>query len=269
MKNITHQQYIKHHLNHLQFDLNSWNWVKPEDITSFWVINIDSLFFSTLIGSLFLIIISYITKSATVSVPNKLQTIAELIVLFIYNNVKDIFHETNILIAPVSMTVFIWILLMNIMDLIPVDIFPYIANYFFGLSELRIVPSADVNITCSMALNIFVLTIYYSIQINGTMGFILKLLRQPFNHPVCIPLNLILEIVSLLSKPVSLSLRLFGNMYAGELIFILIAGLLPWWFQWILSLPWAIFHILIVTLQAFIFMILTIIYLSSAYDTHH
>lgn len=268
MKN-TSQQYIKHHLNNLQFDLNTWDWVQPENVTSFWVINVDSLFFSTLVCILFLGITSYIVKLATVSVPNKLQICVELIILFVRRNVQDMFHGTNMLIAPISMTVFIWILLMNTMDLIPIDLLPHMANYFFGIQELRVVPSADINITCSMALNVFILVIYYNIRINGIIGFISKLLLKPFSHPICIPINFVLESISLLSKPVSLSLRLFGNMYAGELIFILIAGLLPWWFQWILSLPWAIFHILIITLQAFIFMVLTIIYLSSAYDTHH
>lgn len=267
--NNTNQQYIKHHLNNLQFDLKIWSWVTSENSTSFWVINIDSLFFSILLGTIFLFTASYIIKSATVSNPNKLQSGMELIVLFVHQNVKDMFHGNNILITPIAIIVFIWILLMNAMDLIPVDLFPYIANYFIEISELRIVPSSDINITCSMALNIFILVIYYNIKINGIVGFMLKLLRQPFKHPLCIPLNLILEVIALLSKPISLSLRLFGNMYSGELIFILIAGLLPWWMQWILSLPWAIFHILIIVLQAFIFMVLTIIYLSSAYDKHN
>lgn len=268
MKN-TSQQYIKHHLDHLQFDLSTLSWVKTENVVSFWIINVDSLFFSILLGLLFLGSMSYIVKSATIFDPNRSQIAIELIILFVYRNIKDIFHGTNILIAPISMTVFIWILLMNSMDLIPIDLFPNIANYFFGVQKLRIVPSADINITCSMGLNIFILTLYYNIKINSAVGFISNLLRHPFDHFLFIPLNFILEIVSLLSKPISLSLRLFGNMYAGELIFILIAGLLPWWFQWILSMPWAIFHILVVILQAFIFMILTIIYLSSAYNTHH
>ncbi|PLK58831.1 F0F1 ATP synthase subunit A, partial [Candidatus Palibaumannia cicadellinicola] len=133
---------------------------------------------------------------------------------------------------------------------------------------LRVVPSTDINITLSMALGVFVLIIYYSCSTKGLITFIKDLTMQPFNHPIFIPINFILESVSLLSKPVSLALRLFGNMYAGELIFILIAGLLPWWSQWILNVPWAIFHILIITLQAFIFMILTIVYLAMASEKH-
>lgn len=137
-----------------------------------------------------------------------------------------------------------------------------------GVPYLRVVPSADVNITMSMALGVFFLILYYSIKVKGISGFVKELTLQPFNHPAAIPVNFILETVTLISKPVSLGLRLFGNMYAGELIFILIAGLLPWWSQWILSVPWAIFHILIITLQAFIFMVLTIVYLSMAQEDH-
>lgn len=262
------QQYIKHHLNNLQFDLRTWHWVQPNDIKSFWVLNLDSLLLSIFLGVLFLIIMTYVIKSATITIPGKLQTFVELVILFIDENIKNIFHGSNKLIAPLSMTIFIWVFCMNAMDLIPIDILPYLANKFLGLSVLRIVPSADINVTCSLALSVFILTIFYTIKINGIIGFFSRLLYHPFNNTLLIPLNFILETIGLLSKPLSLSLRLFGNMYAGELIFILIAGLLPWWLQWLLSLPWAIFHILIIILQAFIFMVLTIIYLSSAHNSN-
>lgn len=261
------RKYIGHHLYNLQFDLKNFSWVYSENISSFWILNVDSIFFSGVLCILFLLVGSYVAKSATLYSPNKLQIFIELVILFIDKNVKDMFHGQNKLIAPLSMTVFIWISLMNIMDLLPVDILPYIAYHVLGIPYLRIVPSADINVTFSMALSIFILVIYYNIYVNGMRGFIKKLIYHPFNHPVCIPFNFVLEVINLLSKPVSLSLRLFGNMYAGELIFVLIAGLLPWWFQWILSVPWAIFHILIVILQAFIFMVLTIIYLSTAHDS--
>jgi F-type H+-transporting ATPase subunit a len=153
------------------------------------------------------------------------------------------------------------------MDLIPIDFLPHVAG-MLGISHLRVVPSADVNITMSMSLGVFLLVLFYSFKIKGPLGFAKELTLQPFNHWAFIPINFILEMVTLISKPVSLGLRLFGNMYAGELIFILIAGLLPWWSQWILSVPWAIFHILIITLQAFIFMVLTIVYLSQASEDH-
>ncbi|URJ25098.1 F0F1 ATP synthase subunit A [Candidatus Blochmannia ocreatus (nom. nud.)] len=264
----SYQEYIGHHLHHLQFDLSTFSWLESGDSSHFWILNIDSIFFSILLAVLFVLVGSVVAKSATYGVPNKLQTFIELLILFVDNNVKDMFHGNSKLIAPLSMTVFVWVFCMNIMDLVPVDFLPYIAQNVLGVSALRIVPSADVNITSSIALSIFVLIIYYNICTNGIIGFLKRLGCHPFSHPMCIPINLILEIISLLSKPVSMSLRLFGNMYSGELIFILISALLPWWGQWILSLPWSIFHILVITLQAFIFMVLTVIYLSIAHDPY-
>lgn len=208
-----------------------------------------------------------VAKNATSGVPGKLQTAVELVVGFVDSSVRDMYHGKSKVIAPLALTVFVWVFLMNLMDLIPVDFLPFIGAHL-GLPALRVVPTADVNVTLSMALGVFILILFYSIKMKGVGGFVKELTMQPFNHPVFIPINLILEGVSLLSKPVSLGLRLFGNMYAGELIFILIAGLLPWWSQWVLSLPWAIFHILIITLQAFIFMVLTIVYLSMASEEH-
>lgn len=262
------REYIGHHLYHLQFDLSTFSLLRSENISSFWVLNVDSMFVSTILAILFLLVFGRLAKVATCEAPTKLQVFIELIILFINNNVKDIFHGKNKLIAPLSMTVFVWIFLMNVMDLFPIDFFPIISKCTLGLPALRIVPSADINITSSIALSVFVLVIYYNIRINGICGFIKGLVYHPFSHPTCIPINFILEVVSLLSKPVSLSLRLFGNMYSGELIFVLISAVLPWWGQWVLNLPWAIFHILIVILQAFIFMVLTVIYLSSAHDPH-
>ncbi|MFC0229018.1 F0F1 ATP synthase subunit A [Serratia aquatilis] len=252
---LTPQEYIGHHLTHLQVG------------TGFWSINVDSMFFSVVLGVVFLAIFRKVAKNATSGVPGKLQTAVELIMGFVDNSVKDMYHGKSKVIAPLALTVFVWVFLMNMMDLIPVDFLPHLGT-MAGLPALRVVPTADVNITLSMALAVFVLILFYSIKMKGIGGFAKELTMQPFNHPVFIPINLILEGVSLLSKPVSLGLRLFGNMYAGELIFILIAGLLPWWSQWILSLPWAIFHILIITLQAFIFMVLTIVYLSMASEEH-
>ena len=253
---LTPQEYIGHHLTQFQVG------------TGFWSINVDSMFFSVLLGVVFLAVFRKVAKNATSGVPGKLQTAVELIVGFVDNSVKDMYHGKSKVIAPLALTVFVWVFLMNLMDLIPVDLLPLIGERYLGLPALRVVPTADVNITLSMALAVFVLILFYSIKMKGIGGFVKELTMQPFNHPVFIPINLILEGVSLLSKPVSLGLRLFGNMYAGELIFILIAGLLPWWSQWMLSLPWAIFHILIITLQAFIFMVLTIVYLSMASEEH-
>ncbi|RLM22473.1 F0F1 ATP synthase subunit A [Brenneria alni] len=259
----TPQEYIGHHLTHLQVG------------TGFWSINIDSMFFSVALGILFLLIFRRVAKNATSGVPGKLQTAVELIVGFVDTNVRDMFHGKSKLIAPLALTIFVWVFLMNLMDLLPIDFLPQVWAGIYSIlgydpthAYLRVVPSADVNITLSMALGVFALVLFYSIKMKGVGGFVKELTMQPFNHPVFIPINLILEGVSLLSKPISLGLRLFGNMYAGELIFILIAGLLPWWSQWLLNVPWAIFHILIITLQAFIFMVLTVVYLSMASEEH-
>lgn len=253
---ITPQEYISHHLTQLQIG------------TGFWSINIDSMFFSVILGALFLVIFRCVAIKATSGVPGKLQTAVELVVGFVDSSVRDMYHGKSKVIAPLALTVFVWVFMMNLMDLLPIDLLPYIGEHIFGLPALRVVPTADVNITLSMALGVFILILFYSIKMKGVGGFVKELTMQPFNHPLFIPINLILEGVSLLSKPVSLGLRLFGNMYAGELIFILIAGLLPWWSQWLLNVPWAIFHILIITLQAFIFMVLTIVYLAMASEKH-
>ena len=252
---LTSQEYITHHLKFLHAG------------DGFWSINVDSMAVSVFLGVLLLFLFRLAVKQVTTGVPGKFLCFVEIVLEFVDGTVKDIFHGKNALIAPLALTIFGWVFLMNFMDLIPVDFLPEAAKHL-GIGHFRVVPSADVNITISMALGVFFLILFYSIKIKGVSGFVKELTLQPFNHWAFIPLNLILEGVTLISKPVSLGLRLFGNMYAGELIFILIAGLLPWWSQWILSVPWAIFHILIITLQAFIFMVLTIVYLSQASEDH-
>lgn len=251
---LTTQAYIKHHLENLQVG------------SGFWTFNIDSLFFSVLLGVVFLWIFRRVAKKATSGVPGKLQCFIEIIIGFIDGNVREVFNGKSRLIAPLALTIFVWVFLMNLMDLLPVDFLPYAAQ-LSGIPYLRVVPTADVSVTMSMSIGVFFLIIIYTIKSKGGIGFVKEYTLHPFNHWVFIPVNLILEVVTLCAKPISLGLRLFGNMYAGELIFILIAGLLPWWSQWMLSLPWAIFHILIITLQAFIFMVLTIVYLSMASAT--
>lgn len=248
------QGYITHHLHHLQAG------------SGFWTFNIDSLFFSIVLGAVFLFVFYRIAIKATSGVPGKLQCAIEMVIEFVDNTVKDMFSGKNKLIGPLALTVFIWILLMNTMDLIPVDFLPYVTQKM-GVPYLRVVPTADVNITMSMSIGVFLLILIYTFKYKGIKGFIKDYTLHPFNHWAFAPINFVLEMVSLLAKPISLGLRLFGNMYAGELIFILIAALIPWWSQWILSLPWAIFHILIIVLQAFIFMVLTIVYLSMASAT--
>lgn len=263
----TPQEYIVHHLNHLQIDLHTFKLVTSRTESSFWVLNIDSIFFSVLLGIGFLMFFRLVARKITSGVPCKIQAFVELIFSFVNNNVSDLYRGTDKLIAPLALTIFVWVFLMNLMDLLPIDLIPYIGDYLLKLPALRVVPSADINITLSMALGVFVLIIFYSIKSKGTNGFFKTLTMHPFKHPLCIPVNIILEGVNLISKPISLGLRLFGNMYAGELIFVLIA-LLPWWSQWLLSTSWAILHILIITLQAFIFMVMTVVYLAMASEEH-
>lgn len=250
---LTSQEYISHHLHHLQSSSEH----------SFWVFNLDSLFFSIFVGVLFLGLFYFVGRKATTGVPGKLQCAVEMIFDFVDKTVKEMYQGKNKLIAPLALTVFVWIFLMNLLDLVPVDFIPEFGK-LLGLGYLRVVPTADVSTTMAMSLGVFVLIIFYTFKYKGVKGFMREYMLHPFNHWAFAPINLVLELVGLLAKPISLGLRLFGNMYAGELIFILIAALLPWWSQWVLSLPWAIFHILIISLQAFIFMVLTIVYLGMA-----
>lgn len=231
-----------------------------------YTLNLDSLGFTVVLGALFLVLFRLAAKRSTSGVPSKFQCLVEMIFQFVQKTVGDIFKRKSALIAPLSLTVFMWIFLMNLMDLLPIDLLPELAKSL-GVPYLRVVPSADANITLSMAVGVFCLIFVFSFRNVGVLGFLKSITLHPFNHWAFIPVNFVLEGVSLLSKPISLGLRLFGNMYAGEMIFILIALLPLWWIQWVLNVPWALFHILIVTLQAFIFMVLTIVYLSMASES--
>ena len=270
---LTSSQYIKHHLTNLTYGQHtdgSWglaHTAQEAKEMGFWAIHVDTLGFSILLGALFLLIFSKAAKYATSGVPGSLQNFVEWVIEFIDDNVKSSFTGKNNFVGALGLTVFVWILLMNAMDLVPVDFLPYIAN-LMGVHFLKVVPTTDPNATMGMALSVFGLTLFYSFKIKKPSGFFAELAFHPFPKYM-FPVNFLLEGVSLIAKPISLGLRLFGNMYAGEMIFILIA-LLPWYMQWTLSLPWAIFHILIVVLQAFIFMVLTIVYMDMAYtvDEH-
>lgn len=239
----------------------------------FWALNVDTFAVSLVLGIVFLGFFYSIAKKVQQGVPGGAQNFVEWIIEFIDGSVRGSFTSRNALVAPLAMTVFLWIFLMNLMDLIPVDYVPYLAESM-GLAHFKVVPSTDPNATIGMALGVFFLVLFYSIKVKGFGGFSKELALMPFQSKntlvqvLFMPVNLLLEGVNLIAKPVSLALRLFGNMYAGEMIFILIA-LLPFYAQWTLSLPWAIFHILIVTLQAFIFMTLTIVYLDMAHQEHH
>jgi F-type H+-transporting ATPase subunit a len=240
----------------------------------FWVWHVDTLAWSIGLGILFLWIFRSVAKKATTGVPGKMQAFVELVVGFVNENVTSTFHGKSALIAPLSLTIFVWVLLMNLMDLVPVDVLPMIAGavgqYGFGMDPhdvyMKAVPTTDLNLTAALALGVFILIIYYSLKMKGIGGFTKELTMQPFGHWAFIPVNFILETVTLLARPLSLALRLFGNLYASELIFILIAtiGL----FQLPLHFAWAVFHILVLPLQAFIFMMLTIVYLSLASEDH-
>jgi F-type H+-transporting ATPase subunit a len=267
-------EYIQHHLTNLQVCRQDGEWVWNECAGNFWSINVDSMAFSLILGFVFLYIFRKVAKNATTGRPGKLQAAIELVIGFIDTSVRDAFHGHNKVIAPLSLTIFMWVFLMNLMDLIPVDWLPTAAGAI-GIPYLKVVPTTDVNVTFAMSISVFLLTIFYSIKIKGAGGFLKELTFHPIAPPtrgigliaapLVIAFNFVLEGVSLIAKPISLSLRLFGNMYAGELIFILI-GLLGL-YQIPFHFGWAVFHILVITLQAFIFMMLTIVYLAQAHDT--
>jgi len=279
----TSAEYIKHHLTNLTYGqfpqghehAGHWGFAhSAEEAASFgfWSINVDSMLFSIGLGVLFLWGFHKAAKVATSGVPAGWQNFVEWVVEFIDESVRGSFSGQNKLIAPLALTIFIWVFLLNVMDLIPVDWLPWVAG-LMGVGHLKVVPSTDPNITFGLSLTVFALVLYYSVKMKGLGGFFSELAFQPFPK-FLMPINLLLEGVTLIAKPISLALRLFGNMYAGEMIFILIAlmyggSLLLGAFGGLLQLGWAIFHILIITLQAFIFMTLTIVYLDMASQEHH
>ena len=258
MSELSTADYISHHLSFLKTG------------EGFSGIHIDSLFFSIVSGIIFIYFFHKAAKKATSGVPGKWQCFVEMLVEWVNGVVKDNFHGPRNVVAPLALTVFCWVFIMNSIDLIPVDFLPQLAN-LFGIHYLRAVPTADISATLGMSICVFFLIIFYTVKSKGFGGLVKEYTLHPFNHWAFIPVNFILETVTLLAKPISLAFRLFGNMYAGELIFILIAVMysanmaiaalgIP------LHLAWAIFHILVITLQAFIFMMLTVVYLSIAYN---
>ncbi len=250
---LTTTAYINHHLTNL-------NWGE-----GFWTFHLDTLIVSWILGLFFILLFAKAAKHATSGVPGGLQNFVEVLIDFVNQQVKDTYHGKSELVAPLALTIFVWVLLMNLMDLLPVDLLPYAASSV-GVHHLKVVPTTDPNLTLAMSLSVFLLTIFYSFKIKGAGPLGKEIFCQPFG-PWFFPFNMLLRLVDECAKPVSLGLRLFGNLYAGELIFILIA-LLPWWIQWPLGWMWAVFHILIVVLQAFIFMMLTIVYISQAHEAH-
>ena len=264
--------YIQHHLQNLTFGkhpINGWSLAHSAEEASdmgFWAIHLDTMGWSIAMGLLFIWLFRKAGKAATTGVPGGLQNAVEMVFEFVEDMVKGAFKGHNPIIAPLALTLFVWILFMNTLKILPVDYGPVLFSKL-GVDYMKIVPTTDVNATLGLALGVFCLILYYSFKVKGVGGFAKELSLTPFNHWALIPFNLLLEIVALLVKPFSLAMRLFGNMFAGEVIFILIA-MLPFWAIWVLDVPWAIFHILIVTLQAFIFTVLSVVYLSSAHEHH-
>ena len=267
----TAKEYIEHHLTNLTLGVHPENGLSFAHNAAearemgFWAIHVDSMFWAIGLGALFCWIFKRVADNIHSGVPSGIQNGVETVIEFVDTSVKESFHAKNELIAPLALTVFMWILLMNTMDLVPVDWIPTLATVF-GVHYMKVVPTTDINVTFGMSLSVFALILYYSVKVKGAGGFFAELAFQPFPKWM-FPANLLLEGVGLIAKPLSLALRLFGNLYAGELIFILIA-LLPFYLQWTLALPWAIFHILVIVLQAFIFMTLTIVYLAMAHEHH-
>jgi F-type H+-transporting ATPase subunit a len=280
---LTLSSHIQHHLTNAKMcsTESGLAFNKACVDSGFWTWHIDTLAWSIGLGILFLLIFRSAAKKAHTGVPGKFQCFIEMIVEFVGDNVRDTYHGKSALIAPLALTIFVWVFLMNLMDLIPVDFLPAFAGFVgetaFGMDShdvyMKIVPTTDINMTAALALGVFFLMIGYSIKIKGIKGFIAELTLHPFSTKnkigmlFLIPCNLLLETIALIAKPFSLALRLFGNLYAGELIFILIGavGLM----QLPLHFIWAVFHILVIVLQAFVFMMLTIVYLSMASSDNH
>jgi len=262
---LTPTGYISHHLSFL---------TKPVGDTPFMSVNLDTLVMSVLLGIVGIGFMWWVVRGATAGVPGKRQAFVELAVDFVNDQVKSIFHGDIRFVAPLALTVFVWVLLMNSMDFLPVDIMAWIYKNVFGLEYWRQVPTSDINTTFALALAVWALMLFYTVKVKGLGGWIHEMFCAPFggNPLLWIP-NFLFNLVEYISKPLSHSLRLYGNMYAGEIIFLLLGlwaatGLAGTLFGAILSTGWAIFHILIVALQAYIFMMLTIVYVAMAHESH-
>ncbi len=250
---LTATEYINHHLAH---------WTVGQ---GFWTFNVDTLLVSWCLGLLFLGSFYYVARKATAGIPSGFQNFVEMMLEMVAKQVTDTYHGKNRLIAPLALTIFIWVFLMNSMDLVPVDLIPLFAHAL-GADHFRAVPTADANVTLALSISVFILLIWFNFASKGIVGLAKEIFTKPFGMWL-FPVNVFLRLIEEFAKPISLGLRLFGNLYAGELIFILIA-VLPWFSQWPFGGAWAIFHILIITIQAFVFMMLTIVYLSGAETSH-
>ncbi len=267
-------QYIQHHLTNLCYGQCD---PVTHQASGFWALHLDTLFFSFALGALMVFFGWRLGRRVSVQAPSGALNVAEVLVEFVNRQVGDSFKKANPLIGPMALTIFVWVLLMNMMDLVPVDLLPEIGK-LIGIDYLKVVPTTDLNATLAMSLSVFMLIIFYNIKVKGPIGYLKMFLFHPFGK-FLIPVNVVMTLIEELAKPLSLGLRLFGNLFAGELVFLLIAliggtlavGLAAlFWLplQVSLDLGWLIFHLLVVTLQAFIFMVLTIVYLSIAHEEH-
>lgn len=290
---LTSSGYILHHLQNLAYGKLPEGYVRADGTTlaqdtwtiahssqeatdmGFMAIHLDSMGWSIGLAIILCIVFRLAVRKATSGVPSGILNFVEMIVEFVDNSVKDTFPHRSRYVAPLALTIFTWVFMMNLMDLIPVDWIPVLAAKLAGDPHFyfKIVPTTDPNVTLGMGFTVFFLMIFFTCKQKGVMGFVKELTLHPFNHPIMIPFNFVLETISWIAKPISLGLRLFGNLYAGEVIFILIAimygagmalGLFAGFLQW----GWAVFHILVITLQAFIFMVLTLVYMSMAFEVH-
>jgi F-type H+-transporting ATPase subunit a len=270
----TATEYIVHHLTHLSTG-------KQKFIVDFSVVNVDTIVFSVTCLALVLFTLHRAARGATAGVPGRFQAFVEMIVEMVEEQSKSIVHGDRTFIAPLAITVFVWIFAMNAIDLIPVELFPWLAHAVFGIEYLRPLPTADVNGTVGMSLGVLLLMIYYGVKIKGFGGWVHELYAAPFGaNPLLWPFNFLLNLIEYLAKMVSLGMRLFGNMYAGELLFFLIALLGGTWAfradgslllaagHILAGTAWWLFHVLIITLQAFIFMMLTLVYIGQAHEGH-
>ncbi len=254
---ITQADYIEHHLT---------NWTSGG--SGFWSIDLDTLSVSIVLGIIFLLLFALLARCATRTpgVPGRWQNFVEFCVEAVDKTVRQSSqHADTRLIAPMALTIFVWVFLMNFMDLIPIDLFPWVFKYV-GIQHFRPVPTANPSLTFAMSIVVFILIIFYNLKCKGLLGLTKEMLSKPFGWYL-MPINVAFRLIEEFVKPISLSLRLFGNLFAGEIVFILIA-MLPWYLQLSLGMIWTLFHVLVISIQAFIFMMLTIIYLSMAQETH-
>lgn len=260
---LTTTGYIQHHLTNLAVCSDA-----AKDATGhchgFWTFHLDTLLVSGILGLLVFGLMAKVASKATAGVPGNLQSFIEMVVSMVDQQVKDTFHGKSALVTPLAITIFVWVFVMNAMDLIPVDFLPLTATAV-GVEYLKVVPTTDPNLTFAMSITVFFMALFMGLKVKGFGHFMHEVFAVPFGLKLA-PVNLLFRIVEEIARPISLSLRLFGNMYAGEMVFILIALLGIW--QLPLALPWALFHILIITLQAFVFMMLTIVYMSMAAESH-